>query len=148
MCWEAGQESCRRPSDNEDIPNLGSAQHPSLEAPVCQALTPGEAKEATVTEAAWSSSPTLSLRATRRLQWWVRSARWARRKQEQFLSLLGSKVTGIWQPGKWELPVAASELRLSAGTQAELAAHGCQSCDFPGQFLLQDTRWGWISQYI
>lgn len=35
---KAGQESCSRPSDNRDIPTLGSAQGPSLEAPVALAL--------------------------------------------------------------------------------------------------------------
>lgn len=65
MCWEAGQESCQRPSDNGDIPTLGSAQRPSLEVLTCQAWTPGGAKEAAMPAAARMPSPALSPRTTR-----------------------------------------------------------------------------------
>lgn len=43
-------------------------------------------------------------------------------RREELLSLWALEVTGTWQPGKWQLPVASKELRLAAGIQLELAA--------------------------
>lgn len=67
----------------------------------------------------------------------------------------GAVSVSLGVRGDWHLAarktgssVAASELRLAAGTQTEPAVRRCQSCDFPGQFLLQDTWWGWISLYM
>lgn len=43
-------------------------------------------------------------------------------RREELLSLWASEESGIWQPGKWQLPVASKELRLAARIQLELAA--------------------------
>lgn len=145
MCWAAGQGSCQHPSDNGDIP-LSPTSFPggsSLPGPYPQGRPrklPGLQQR--------GCPVLLYLLAPQRLQWRVTVLRASQEVRAVSLSLWGSEVTGIWQRGKRKLPVAASELRLAAGTQTVLAAQICRRCDFPGQFLLQDTRWGWISQYI
>lgn len=63
----------------------------------------GEAKEAALTAVAWTPVSALSPCTTHRLQQWGHRQLG---KQGQLLSNLGSEVSGIWQPGKRQLPVA------------------------------------------
>ena len=105
----------------------------------------GEAKEAALTAVAWTPVSALSPCTTHRLQQWGHSWRW---KQGAAIVELG--VRGEWNLAAREKAASCGRLRLklAAGIQTELAAQRCQSWDFHGQFLLQDTWWGWISQYI
>lgn len=70
--------------------------------------------------------------------------------QEAGAAFVELGVRGEWNLAAREKAASCGRLRLklAAGIQTELAAQRCQSWDFHGQFLLQDTWWGWISQYI
>lgn len=101
-----------------------------------------------MTAAAWTPGPALSACNTRRPQRWVQgSPAWEVGGVSLSLSG-GQRWLEFGSQGNGNFLWPASELRLAAGTQTELAAQRCQSWDFHGQFLQQDTRWGWISQYI
>lgn len=87
---------------------------------------PGEAKEAALRAVVWTPGPGYLLAACVGCS----SADTGLRQletREELLSLWASEVTGIWQPEKWQLPVASKELRLAAGIQLELAAQRCRS---------------------
>lgn len=149
---KAGQESCQRPSDNGDIPTLGSAQGPSLEALAAlalQALTPRGGQGSRLGCGRGDAEPRF-----------ISACHMPAAAVGTECSGGSQEAGGVSGPlgvrGGWDVAAReagnflwpSSELRLAAGTQTELAARRCQSCDFHGQFLLQDTWWGWLSRHM